>query len=170
MREQGVGLQPEALAGQPPEAFSHSIKVYKVIGKGCMAVPASKTNSDKNFGNSPRVLIQECSDHRISKSTKARKGKVRLHRYNRLQGHLSGSTEACNQTWPKMLDSKNLDWEEEIACKEMIIVSVWKPGKTHTPQSNCNRREHVPRPGIQHPHLSQMCEPSSQLQDSTFKQ
>eukprot|EP00983_Pelagomonas_calceolata_P100709 1158603-Pelagomonas_calceolata.AAC.10 len=28
-------------------------------------------------------------------------GKVRLHRYIRLQGQLSGNTEACNQTSPK---------------------------------------------------------------------
>eukprot|EP00983_Pelagomonas_calceolata_P063273 1147662-Pelagomonas_calceolata.AAC.3 len=27
--------------------------------------------------------------------------KVRLHCYFRLQGQLSGNTEACNQTWPK---------------------------------------------------------------------
>eukprot|EP00983_Pelagomonas_calceolata_P029459 922803-Pelagomonas_calceolata.AAC.1 len=40
--------------------------------------------------------------------------KVRLHRYVHLQGQLGGNTEACNQTWPKKLNSQSLDWKEKI--------------------------------------------------------
>eukprot|EP00983_Pelagomonas_calceolata_P085736 1156619-Pelagomonas_calceolata.AAC.18 len=34
------------------------------------------------------------------------------------------------------------------AHQERNKASVWKLGKTHTTQSNCNRKEHVFRPGL----------------------
>eukprot|EP00983_Pelagomonas_calceolata_P120769 1160736-Pelagomonas_calceolata.AAC.14 len=40
--------------------------------------------------------------------------KVRVPRYIRLQGQLSGNTEACNQTRPKKVNSQNLDWKGKI--------------------------------------------------------
>eukprot|EP00983_Pelagomonas_calceolata_P123563 1161021-Pelagomonas_calceolata.AAC.11 len=48
---------------------------------------------------------------------------VRFYCYIRLQGQLSGSTEAYNQTWPNMLNSQNLHRREkahQLARKKYV--------------------------------------------------
>eukprot|EP00983_Pelagomonas_calceolata_P069511 1150382-Pelagomonas_calceolata.AAC.3 len=44
-------------------------------------------------------------------------GEVKLHRYIRLQGQLSGNTEACNQTWPNNARLTKLGLERKDVLK-----------------------------------------------------
>eukprot|EP00983_Pelagomonas_calceolata_P008713 284129-Pelagomonas_calceolata.AAC.13 len=78
------------------------IKANYDLQPGILAAAKMAHSIDPSFPHSPYCCFILIRASRLLRWH----GKVRLHRYIRLQGQLSGNTEACNQTWQKKLVTK----------------------------------------------------------------